>query len=645
MMVSRGLLSTMSFGTALLLLAGCSEPGPTSVVDNEGPPQDTTSTTPQTGWVREYPAFHGDGVARMMALWGSSADHMVAVGCRPIATTASGAVLRDTGSGWSLAHEVEWCANGVWGSGPNNVFVVGSTLGGGGGARVTRYDGSGWQEMALPSNADLGLNSVWGSGPASVFAVGNDGNAVRFDGNRWNKMFSGTLVRLNAVWGTSPSNVWAVGDQGVIRRYDGSEWQAVSGPVDARLTGIWGASADTIYAVGYNSDGGVLIRFNGESWSVVADALFIRYGTGSITGTSGSDVYFGTSASGGRVGGTRPILYHYSGTGAPTVVSDLPPIGPVISTAVDAPFLSTGPWGNSETGIHLLGEEMAIVKLQDDRWHVSHGMIGGSDVWAHSGTLAFRVGRAGSILRYDGHGWRMMPTPTHATLYSIWGSSPTDVYASGGALLHYDGSEWRDITAQLPAGISRMGDVTGRSSQEVYLSAVMDGRMGVVRYDGNRWSVLPGLPESASPSVVLALWLGPSETMVLSGNQAEALHFEAGSWITRPLPTPSTGRMWGTDPDYILGPAGVQYDGEAWRTWQYSTSNDGAAGIWGTSVDDITIAAQDGGIYERVGTGSGWELVERVTLGQLFPDLYRVHGTASHRFIIGEYNVILHRRR
>jgi hypothetical protein len=502
----------------------------------------------------------------------------------------------------------------------------------------------------LPAEADYGLNAVWGSGPTDVFAVGSDGNIVRFDGTTWTKMFSGTLVSLNAVWGSSSSDVWAVGDQGVIKHFDGTAWTAVNSPITDNLTGVWGASADAVYAVGYTSSRegttAALIRFDGQSWSVVASGLpagSVTSKTGNITGTSGSDVYFGA--------GTGP-LYHYDGARAPSPVSDVPVMKQTLSRALDRMPFYAGPWGSAATGVHLLGAEMTILKLEDGRWHVSHGFIAGLDVWAASGDVAFRVGEYGSILRYDGRGWRMMPTPSSAKLTSVWGSSASNVYAVGSnVLLRFDGTRWHDITSELPiavwpSGSSSLQDVRGRSANEVYLTAIVStgsgGRQGILRFDGTAWSLDESFPDTLAAGG--GLWVGAAEGLVVGADKS-AVHFDDGVWQTKPLPTAQLGRPWGARPDYVLASAGVQYDGQAWTTWQYSTSTDPVGGVWGTSIDDIVIAAGGGGIYERVGTGGGWDLAERVSVGIHYPDLLAVHGVGDDRFVVGAMNVIAHGRR
>jgi len=75
--------------------------------------------------------------------------------------------------------------------------------------------------------------------------------------------------------------------------------------------------------------------------------------------------------------------------------------------------------------------------------------------WVHvfeDGT-AMMGGASGMILRYDGTTFTRMETPGlgRHTVFGLWGSSPSDVYAVGGAsnrggfIWHYDGTTWSDL--------------------------------------------------------------------------------------------------------------------------------------------------------------------------------------------------------
>ncbi|WP_438045046.1 hypothetical protein [Sorangium sp. So ce128] len=86
---------------------------------------------------------------------------------------------------------------GVWGSGPDDVFVVGDE------GTIAHYDGESWQVTLLDSGEHL--QAVWGSGPEDVFAVGLESAILHYDGERWRRMEAPTLASLYGVWGSAPT--------------------------------------------------------------------------------------------------------------------------------------------------------------------------------------------------------------------------------------------------------------------------------------------------------------------------------------------------------------------------------------------------------------------------------------------------------
>lgn len=100
------------------------------------------------------------------------------------------------------------------------------------------------------------LSGVWGSGDNDIFIVGGSdeqGEIFHFDGTAWTPMELPANTGL-LVWafGFSPNDVWAVGRQGIILHYDGSTWASIDSQTGQDLWGVWGASANDIYMVGGN---------------------------------------------------------------------------------------------------------------------------------------------------------------------------------------------------------------------------------------------------------------------------------------------------------------------------------------------------------------------------------------------------------
>jgi hypothetical protein len=206
--------------------------------------------------------------------------------------------------------------SGVWGTGPDDVFVVGGSDGKG---EVHHFDGSGWTPMTVPAEADL---VVWAYGfaPDDVFAVGVKGTAMHYDGAAWTMLDSGTTEDLWGVFGFANDDVWvvggnwgedvpvmlhwdgaaftpytldpaqndrgatsifkvwgigsklfAVGEKGLIVQLVDGDWQQVSGGAEANddFVSLWGTSEDHIVAVGGRS-GARIAEYDGTSWNTVA---------------------------------------------------------------------------------------------------------------------------------------------------------------------------------------------------------------------------------------------------------------------------------------------------------------------------------------------------------------------------------------
>ena len=76
-------------------------------------------------------------------------------------------------------------------------------------------------------------------------------------------------------------------------------------------------------------------------------------------------------------------------------------------------------------------------------------------LWGSGATDVFAAGSRGTVLRYDGKRWTPMTSGTTRALGALWGSGSSDVYATGQSapLLHYDGKRWVVVVS---AGSNRL---------------------------------------------------------------------------------------------------------------------------------------------------------------------------------------------
>lgn len=220
-----------------------------------------------------------------------------------------------SGASWTEAFDTSSAGalSGVWGTSPEDVWIVGGTDAGG---EIYHYDGSAWSPSPVPDGVGL-LVWAYGFAPDDVYAVGVAGSVVHWDGSAWSKVEAGTTRDLWGVWGSSPSDlwivggevsgswpitlhfdgtnftevelasdqnlhggvalfkvwgiggrVWSVGDLGLIVEWDGTKWVEQFGGELANddFVSLWGTSADNIVAVGGRSNGRIA-RFDGTSWN------------------------------------------------------------------------------------------------------------------------------------------------------------------------------------------------------------------------------------------------------------------------------------------------------------------------------------------------------------------------------------------
>jgi hypothetical protein len=189
---------------------------------------------------------------------------------------------------------------GVWGSSPNNVFVVGSQ------GVVMHYDGLKWSTQLLSPPAQLLYLSgdsqrlfagggIVAGGLDTLVAFTNDGSGwklldkqflgdyvsptiwpsdfyspitgvfysvgwgiFRWQGTKW-EMIQSTNVSMNDIYGTGPNNIFATGQFGKAYHWNGNDWALLTLPFDKIpsdiwLTGVW-TDGKEAFIVGHDAGG------------------------------------------------------------------------------------------------------------------------------------------------------------------------------------------------------------------------------------------------------------------------------------------------------------------------------------------------------------------------------------------------------
>ncbi|MCJ7739600.1 MAG: PKD domain-containing protein [Anaerolineae bacterium] len=104
---------------------------------------------------------------------------------------------------------------------------------------MIHYDGDAWNLVdGVPTLQSL--NSIWGYDAGHVFVVGDWGTILRFDGEAWTTLPSGTTEHLVDIWGRNPHDVYAVGLHGTLLHFDGSTWTIEDTGHDVDFLSVWG---------------------------------------------------------------------------------------------------------------------------------------------------------------------------------------------------------------------------------------------------------------------------------------------------------------------------------------------------------------------------------------------------------------------
>jgi hypothetical protein len=217
----------------------------------------------------------------LSAVWGSGGNDVWAVG----GSSSADNIWHWDGSAWSLSPNAGLSNThllGVWGSGPGDVWAVGAYSACD--PSFMHWDGSAWSvsepltlEDAGEYSYDYGFTpeSIWGSGPDDVWVVGAScnegayGNVIaawHYDGVAWSDL----LVPLDdenlaGVWGTGPCDVWTVGtgSLSLILHWAGGVTEEESGvplldwsyymvpyATHTKLFAVWGSGAGDQWVTG-----------------------------------------------------------------------------------------------------------------------------------------------------------------------------------------------------------------------------------------------------------------------------------------------------------------------------------------------------------------------------------------------------------
>jgi len=403
-------------------------------------------------------------------------------------------------------------ASGIGTTGPGNYWAYGAGL--------WRLGDTIWVADTLPTGASsfVGMTAI-GTDP---FLLDDLGRAWLYHGADYIAVAGAGSGHVGAIhlFARDTAHLWVLSDEPLepgLRHYAAGSWSTPS------LPGGYASSAGfipragvaladgTAYVVANNGTHGVVLRWDGVTWSVDREDPSMPY-TG-VWARNANDVEVSLESGGieVRVSGVwnaaHPLghkpdpnlqvaawlsgenegyvvnepgwIYRYTG-GEPFIVDTTPVGSPALSlwsssvndawiahggsqlsrydgsdwTAVAAPFNVRAIGGSVSGNVWAVGEGGAIAQWTGASWSLVPLSCGACNnwngVWAASPTFAVAVGDGGQVGRWDGDEWTVT---THGSddLAGVSGSSASNVWAVGekGAAWRWNGALW--VSGDLPA--------------------------------------------------------------------------------------------------------------------------------------------------------------------------------------------------
>ena len=304
-----------------------------------------------------------------------------------------------------------------------------------------------WCVVSPDGAESMAFNALSGTAANDVWVVGTAGYAAHFDGTDWTPFPVDTGLALFSVWGSGPDDVWAVNSGNNIFHFTAGGWDKAVIPGEFRPANIvvGGGPEDVFVAVERSTDDNPAYQTTCRRGTLVSCPGVYRY-----------------SRANGKLA-WRPAFDDSTFCGIASTLGSNP---------CDAFFgmwvePDGKPWIVGEVGLALRASDGdagipssdagALTRLsttQDD----SKSTRSLFSLWGSSSTDVWAVGGGGTIRHYtQAAGWTAAGSPTHVDLRALSGSRANDVWAVGdaGTIVHYDGAVWTVSATPFPAGRAR----------------------------------------------------------------------------------------------------------------------------------------------------------------------------------------------
>jgi hypothetical protein len=297
-------------------------------------------------------------------------------------------------------------------------IVVGTTFG------LWRLTGSAMENLEVTAGFVHAMESVHGK---HVYAA-TANELLLFNGDKWTSV--GPLNATNSqgqLWSPEPWRVYSAHGAAGLKRFDGTGVRDVEHP-DFIAQGTNGA-----FAVGVS--GNEIHQLADDGWETICAPPDCPLPATAVWPQGRDDILVIQTAPPGPTR-THTLWRWTPELGFVAIVSDVP-TGNSAMLFVRSKASTAIAWSRAD----VVGD-IGVLVIEGNQ--ASFRLAPISDVWMASETLAFAVGNAGLVEKWESGEWTSLPSPpTDDDLLSIAGLAPDDLWVtSSGAAYHFDGTTW-----------------------------------------------------------------------------------------------------------------------------------------------------------------------------------------------------------
>ena len=222
-------------------------------------------------------------------------------------------------------------------------------------------------------------------------------------------------------------------------------------------------------------------------------------------------------------------------------------------------------------------------------------------VWGSSVSDVWAAASGGVVAHYDGASWTLYRPGVDQDLLAVWGTSASNAWAvgAGGTILHWDGVSWSNAASPTTHSLHA---VSGSGPSDLWAVGDEDTRL---HFDGQSWMQAPSVFTFGAPNLVSIYCAASDDVWVVSDYESgEFLHLHGGTWdvVDPGVGDPQTGyaTIWGASGSDIWagGRSGtIHYDGSHWSAAASGAPNQSVA-IAGTVASDVLIVGDWGSTTE-----------------------------------------------